>query len=576
MRPNSVGETTLIVNFGNPVAVGYAQYCQRQHGRHVVILTAREGCEKLNGCLKRMVVFLAGHWTSRHRKRLQTLVAMAHQEQVRRVCVVSTWKVHFEDRAAIRAEKAVLRMLRVLAAPIVILRPSHVISPGAPLSHFHRMCWLLLPFVPGSLTSCSIGEKELFAAIDQELSTPKSCKSRTYTLLGANRPWRTRFLENAPRSCSRYLVALADLLLPLALFRLWLGWFLGLVAERTPRLKAWHTKTLRPRTRCELLALYNPYTYRHVKIVGYNNGVVHFGQRFPGKTIVSTVRCNQRARVWGDLAQFDAGVTIRQAMEVLGSAGRQLPVLPNYSYVSLGTALFIPIHGSASKHSTVAETMEKVVLYDPVRDRFLVARRGESAFGQLVYNLTADLLLLRLVVQTTEQATYFLRTRELINPTSQEIIASFSDNRPMNVEIRKAGSAAATVQVYQYFAEKGRGADAAQELPRDALGRLWDRLEENPVSSFLFHRLTRWLAFHTELFLSEQEFARFWQTHDALPIRKIQLRFIHRDGWPHSPFRDQDCISADLFLLRKDRRRFEWYRKQTLPTVQMNPGKHSM
>src|SRR5262249_29141458 len=133
----------------------------------------------------------------------------------------------------------------------------------------------------------------------------------------------------------------------------------------------------------------------------------------------------------------------------------------------------------------------------------------------------------------------------------------------------------ATVQVYQYFTENGHGADAAQKLPRDALGRLWDRLEENPVSSFLFHRLTRWLAYHTELFLSEQEFARFWETHGALPIRKIQLRFIRRDGWPHSPFRDHDCISADLFLLRKDRRQFELYLRQTLPTVQMNPGKHS-
>src|SRR5262249_2041832 len=161
------------------------------------------------------------------------------------------------------------------------------------LSRFLRMWWLLLPLIPERLTSCAIGKDELFAAMDQELSTPRPWKSRTYTLLGANRPWQARFLESAPRSCLRSLVALTNLLVPLALFRLGLDWFLGLIAKRAPRLQAWHTETLCPRTRRELLALYNPYSYRHVKIVGYNNGVVHFGQRFPGKTVVSTVGCNQ-------------------------------------------------------------------------------------------------------------------------------------------------------------------------------------------------------------------------------------------------------------------------------------------
>src|SRR5262249_37843888 len=143
-------------------------------------------------------------------------------------------------------------------------------------------------------------------------------------------------------------------------------------------------------------------------------------------------------------------------------------------------------------------------------------------------------------------------------------------------EIRKSGAAAATVQVYQYFTAKDHCEQAALEQPRDALGRLWDRLEENPITSFLFHTLTRSLAYHTELFLSEQEFARFWETHRALPIRKIQLRFIRRDGWPHSPFRDRDCISVDLFMLKKHRNRFESYVKQTLPTARTNPGKQGM
>ena len=105
---------------------------------------------------------------------------------------------------------------------------------------------------------------------------------------------------------------------------------------------------------------------------------------------------------------------------------------------------------------------------------------------------------------------------------------------------------------------------------------MWDRLEENPVASPLFHTLTRWLAYHVELFLSEAEFATFWETHRAQPIKKIQLRYIRRDGLPHSPFRDHDCVSADLFLFRWHRRRFLAYLKQTLAGVRSNPGKQSI
>jgi hypothetical protein len=252
-----------------------------------------------------------------------------------------------------------------------------------------------------------------------------------------------------------------------------------------------------------------------------------------------------------------------------------LPVLPNYSYVSLGTSFFIPIHGSASTDSTVADTIEQVLLYDPVQDRCMTARRKDPAFGHYLYNLAADVLLLRVCLRTKEKSRYFVRQVESKDPPAREIWSYFHDSKASNVEVRKAGSAAETVQVSLYYTGEANGDGAALELPRDSLGRLWDRLEENPVSSVLFHALVRSLAFHVELFLSEQDFHTFWDTHRKLPIMKIQLRYIRRDGFPHSPFREQDCISADLFMRRKHRRAFEAYLKETLRTAKCNPGKHS-
>jgi hypothetical protein len=100
-------------------------------------------------------------------------------------------------------------------------------------------------------------------------------------------------------------------------------------------------------------------------------------------------------------------------------------------------------------------------------------------------------------------------------------------------------------------------------------------MEENLISSFVLHALTRYFAWHVELFFTAEEFATFWEGHRALPLRKLQLRYIRRDGMPHSPFREHDSVSVDLFMLRRHRRRFEAYLTKTFPAVRTNPGKHS-
>jgi len=89
------------------------------------------------------------------------------------------------------------------------------------------------------------------------------------------------------------------------------------------------------------------------------------------------------------------------------------------------------------------------------------------------------------------------------------------------------------------------------------------------------HASARHLAWHVELFFTAQEFATFWQTHRSLPLKKIQVRYIRRDGLPHSPFRAHDCVSVDLFMLRHHRQQFEAYLASTFAVVRTNPGKHS-
>jgi hypothetical protein len=587
----------VIAGSRNPVVADYVAHCQRR-GRDLAVITTpdvggliagpaerhtadgfsravfRKGraCGRVHGA----VIFLHGRRLARDRAMLETLIEMAWEGQVGCVCVVSDFRVHLGDRRAAQAEAWLLARLHGAPVRVAVVRPGHVLSRHSRLGRWLRTAGWMLPLVPGRLHGCCVEAEELFAAIDKELATDSAHRQRTYTLLGANRPWRSRLLENNPGRPTRAYAVLGTALAPLAVFRGIAGLVFTLTAKRAESLRPWHVETLRPRSVPELLALYNPYNRRHVKVVGYNNGVVHFGQRYPDKTVVSTVGCNRVARLRDHVGKFDAGVTLRQAMDLLGPRGQEFYVLPNYSYVSLGTGYFIPIHGSSSKFSTVAETIEKVVLYDAALDRFVVARRHDPAFGQYLYNLAADVLLLRLYVRTKDRSAYYVKEQERTDPPGQEILGYFHDNGPSNVELRKAGSRAATVRVFQYYTERAQGDGAALDVPRDRIGRLWDRLEENPLTSYLFHALTRWLAYHVELFLTEEDFPRFWETHRDLPILKIQLRYIRRDGFPNSPFRDRACVSADLFLRKKHKALFDAYLKHTLPAARMNPGKHSM
>jgi hypothetical protein len=602
-------EVLLVVSFGVRAAVDYAAYTSRTGDRHVA-LVADEGVRRrvdaatiraysledvsrsaekkareivrfsgvLGGRVAALIVFLIPWLTQRDCRLLDDLIFLAGDWQTEFIGVVSTFRVHLGDQAAMATETHVLTRLKGLGARTVVFRPGHLLCRNSPLSAHLRWLGFCYPLVPERLRSCCIDGDEVFAAIECEREKGDDHLfggHRLYTLLGPNRPWRDLLARHGARGLWRACLTAFSALLALLCVGHLAGLILDLLARRWPALRRWNFDTLRPGSFRELLALYNPHNYRHLKVVGYNNGVNHFGHRYPGKTTVSTVACNRVARAGGGLLKADCGATVRNALDFLAGDGEELPVIPNYSYVCLGTSFFVPIHGSAADVSTVADTITRVVLYDPVRDRLIAARRNEPAFREHVYNLQADVLLLRLYLRVKPKSRYFVQRQTLEDPGSDEILSALGDSRATNVEIRKSHAASATVTVARYYNDPGETSSRLLELPRDALGRLWDRLEENPFTSFLMHALTRYFAWHVELFFTAEEFATFWESHRALPLRKLQLRYIRRDGLPHSPFRDHDCVSVDLFMLRRHRRRFESYLKATFPVVRTNPGKHS-
>jgi hypothetical protein len=570
----SLAETMLVASFGDPAAADYAVHVSGCRVRLVDLsqpgaaddLCAALGFAKVSSC----ILFLKPRWTKVERQALDALLPLLAETAF--VAIVSTFGIHLGDVQALAAETEVLRRLNGLAARVVVFRAGHVVSEYSRIGRRLRRLGFAFPLVPRHLRSCFVGAGELFAAIDRER---QAARSRTYiTLLGPNRPWRDVLREQRCRGVwPACLTGVAFLLAILLVGRL-AALIFRLLLYRRPSWRTWNFDTLRPRSFAELLSLCNRHNNAFVKVVGYNNGVIHFGQRHPGKTILSTVRCNRIVRMGPDLLRVDCGATIRDATTFLAAAGQELHVLPNYSYVCLGTAFFVPIHGSAADYSTVADTIVRALLYDPARDRFLVAAREDAAFRDNVYNLAAGILVLRLWLRVKPRARYFVRHEERTDPSGEELLDALRDPGATNVEIRKSRAASSLVRISSYQTASAQD-EPGLEFPRDSLGRLWDRLEENRLTSFLMHAATRYFAWHVELFFRPEEFVRFWESHKALPLRKIQLRYIRRDGLPHSAFRDHDCVAVDLFMFRWKRRKLENYLKKAFAVIRTNPGKHS-
>jgi hypothetical protein len=582
----AIQQSVCVASFGEPIAEDYAEFVRVQGVSRVASIElpmarASSPCEDQHGLEARatgqsLVLFLKARLTVGEKRELDRLLADVASDRIARLCIVSSFRVHLGDADAIDAETHVVRTARRHGLRPTVIRAAHVLTDRSPLLVAAGRWGCFYPIVPARLRSCFLSGSALFTAIEQERNA-QSIRSRIHTLLGTNLPWRQVLASNRSTGPFAKCLTLISSLLSLLMLGHFAGAFVSMLARRSPRWRSVNVQTLRPTTFRELRALNGPHNFRHVKIVGYNNGVNHFGHRYPGRTIVSTVHLKRVIGVGPGVLRADCGATVRKARDVALASSQDLPVIPNYSYVCLGTAFFVPIHGSASDYSCIAETITRVVLFDPADDRIIVADHGSEAFRHFAYDTESHVLLLRLYCRVKPRQSYFLRTQELDSPVASDLLNALGDTTAANVEIRKPSASGTLVKIFRYYTQAPDTASSASEIARDSIGKLWDRLEENPITSFLMHALTRHLAFHVELFFTPEQFEKFWETHRGVPLKKIQLRYIRADGLTNSPFRERDCISSDMFMLRWHRRTFEEYLARTFGpgTVRANPGKHS-
>jgi hypothetical protein len=492
---------------------------------------------------------------------------------------MSSYRVHFGDAALAALEQKITHRFQDAGVATLVLRFGNVIDQNAERAAWWRALAALYPLIPQGLTSVYLCRDELFVAIDGS-SEPRSGVIRdALTVLGQRRPVRDVLAESVnPGLWASAIVALAQVASWLGA-RLVTGLAFAIAAGIYRPLRRWRAAVLHPTTVRELLGLYHPLNQRHVALAGYNTGVTHFGWKYPGRTVVSTIATGRLVRVGGRTVTVDAGVLLKRLVGELAARGKELYVVPNYSYISLGTTFMVPVHGSGTEVSTLGDTIEQVLAYDPAIDRIVRLRRSDLRFGRAIYSPRSGLLILRLRLRIRERSRYFVTRSRLESPSAGDIWQCLDDRTASNIELRKTHAAAACVEVSRYSTsptDDRAPDDHATEIPRDAIGRLWDRIEENPVAAWLFHAFVRTFGYHVELFLNQGEFEVFWRAHRQLPLSKLQLRLVKCDGFERSPFGDGDRISIDIFMKRRDSAAFLSFLKEHLPHARFNPGKHSL
>ncbi|HEV3343995.1 MAG TPA: hypothetical protein VG125_26710, partial [Pirellulales bacterium] len=463
------GATTLVVDLGAGMGARFAEWASARYLDATSFAAADDLAE-----LRTLVLFLAERNPRLSTRVTNRLAALAQENPHVHVCLVSSYKAHFDDPDVLAAERSVAERLQEAAgARLTVLRPGNLLGPGSRLEA--SLGWLapFHPIAPPRLRSCFLDADELFAVLDDLTSSSPARRGRVISVLGQNLALPDLLAQRSPSGRFSWLVTVtAQLLAWLCVGRL-LGLAFAAAARIDPRLRRWRFDTITPASRAELLALYNPYNYRHLAIAGYNTGVVHFGWKWPGRTVLKTVGSGHVVRLRGESVVVDAGLTLKRTVEVLREQGRELCVVPNYSYISMGTTFFVPVHGSACDVSTLGETIEKVWLYDPKTDRLMVLRRNDARFADVMYRPASGMLALRLQLRVQTKRRFVVKRTTLESPAASEVWQLLADRSTANVELRKARASASEVDVRKYYPASVAD-EAALDAAQDSVGRLWD------------------------------------------------------------------------------------------------------
>ncbi|KAL3893530.1 MAG: hypothetical protein SGPRY_014167, partial [Prymnesium sp.] len=225
--------------------------------------------------------------------------------------------------------------------------------------------------------------------------------------------------------------------------------------------KGWYRAgVFAPSTERELRSFFN---HRANKAVVVGNGAIVsiFGYRTRDHIVVSTANLQQVAEVqvtWASsvltyllprerlrpstqedgTVRLQAGTTFKIALRELRSQNRSLALLPNYSHVTLGAALAVPLHGMNAAAPTMAAVVERMSLID-LRNSRHVQPNGKEEVAKWMHLQPGTVLYLSADVRTEAVTHFTLRKTTLSRARAGECVYTalarqLSERRDKRVE----------------------------------------------------------------------------------------------------------------------------------------------
>ncbi|MFN8710185.1 MAG: hypothetical protein ACK50J_26225, partial [Planctomyces sp.] len=462
----------------------------RSGSTHGCLITETElrSCD-VSSAPEEIVVFMEGSVTPRALRLMSLVRTLGQGNRTQCVVVITSLQRHLTENPDQTLEQTLLFQLKPCLSALTVIRTGMILSPNSSVTRSARRFGATLPLISPALSGTFLTIESLVAIIETEMQlqqlqdncTPLTDSSgvRTLTVPGSRRLLRDVVSEvtSPPENVSSRIVQFAFQAAAAIGVRWMIAESLRFLAKISTSCRKLTSDTLHPQSVEELRQLCNRHSTDQIQIAGCNNGVRHFGWKFPSKTVVLTTRMPGRAELLDDppgvsfetlsftasvtpnvgkpVRRFrvDAGLTLKYCIDELARSGYEFFVVPNYSYISMGTLFFVPIHGSGSRVSTLGDTIEEVTLWNRCTEQHATARRGDELFRQVMYSPSGHWVVLSLTLAVRGRTRYTVHCESLHHSTADDILEILNDTEASNVEIRRHSASSTSIDVSRYYAE---------------------------------------------------------------------------------------------------------------------------
>ena len=451
-------------------------------------------------------------------------------------------------------ESAVVRVANVIGSP-ELLQQRMLDNFGTLLPRSCMRCYIHVDEACAVLREAAAAplevgaEQLLFSAYGSRQTIGALLCSRTSpqpplpTVLGASRVVLS-LLPSPVRDALLYLTRLVIYVL------------IALLSHFHVYFKGWYLAgEFAPSSERELRSFFN---HRSNKVIVVGGGAIReiFGLRTRERIVVSTRNLTQISGVAEDgTCRLQAGVTFAAALRSLRGQDRTLALLPNYSYVTLGAALAVPLHGMNAKCPTMAAVVERMSLID-LRTGRLRQLQTQAEVAQWMH-LEPDTVLYLSADVRTEPITRFVLRKTTLSARRcgecayESLSRALRARQDKRIEVRCTSPPRFCLDGIRFVAyEYDEDPGSKMEVPRNFVGKLWD-----------FHGLIRLgrlmidlrLIQSCEFFIDEEVFVPFMRRLDKLCfmdsrslVGKILVRYC---GVNNIPTHKQDVFCLDFAFL---------------------------